>query len=77
MRFDRRQQEIEHRPALLRAGGYGGPDAFAPAAAGFAASAWRDPPVDHDEADRLFRQIVGRFDARCGDEQALPNHATA
>ena len=77
MRFDRFEQEFENRSALLRTAGDGCPDAFAPAAAGFAASAWRDPPVDHDEADRLFRQIVGRFDARCGDEQAPPNHATA
>ncbi len=68
MRFHRLPQEFEDRSTLLCACGDGGPDPLAPAAAGFAACALRDPAVDHDEADRLFRQVVCRFDARCGDE---------
>ena len=63
MRLDRFQQEIEHRSTLLRAGGDGGPDPLAPASAGFAARALRNPAIDHHEADRLFRQVVRRLDA--------------
>ena len=68
MRFNRFQQELEGRSALLHAGGNGGPDALAPAAPGFAPCALRDPAVDHHETDRLFRQVVRRLDARRGDE---------
>ena len=68
MRLDRFQQELEHRSALLRAGGDGGPDALAPAAARFAARALRNPAVDHHETNLLFRQIVRRLDARRGNE---------
>ena len=68
MRFNRFQHELEGRSALLRAGGDGGPDTLAPATPGFATCALRDPAVDNHEADRLFRQVVCRLDARCGDE---------
>ncbi len=68
MRFDRFQQELEHRSALLRARGDGGPDPLAPAAPGFATRALRNPTINHHEANRLLRQIVRRLDARRGDE---------
>jgi len=60
MRLDRFQQEVEHRSALLRAGGDRGP--------GFALRAQRDPAV------RPFRQVVRRIDARRrnGPEVGLP-----
>ena len=55
--------KIEDGSALLGAGGDGGPDAFAPALAGWAARALGDPPIDHHETDCLLGQVVGRFDA--------------
>ena len=61
-------KELEYVEATLRAGGDGCPDSFAPISARFAASALRDAAVDHDESNRLFRQIVRRLDARRGDE---------
>ena len=71
MRLDRLQQELEGRSALLRAGGDVGPNVFAPAAPGFAPRALRNPAVDNCEADRLFRQVVRRFDARRGNESKV------
>ena len=47
----------------MRAGGDRCPDSFAPISARFAASALRDPAVDHHESNRLFRQIVRRYQA--------------
>jgi len=68
MSLDRFQQELEYRAALLGAGGDGRPDSLAPPTARFATGALCNPTVDHHESDRLFREVVCRFDARCGDE---------
>ena len=51
--MNRVQKKLEGRTTLLGAGGGDRPDAFAPAAAGFAARALRDLPVDDYKADRV------------------------
>ncbi len=63
MSMNRVQKKLEDRTTLLGVGGDDRPDPLAPAAAGFAARALRNPAVDHHEANRLFRQVIGRFDA--------------
>ena len=42
---------------MLGAGGENGPDAFAPAHAGVAASALHDMAIDDDMPNRLFSQV--------------------
>ncbi len=59
---------VEHGSVLLGAGGNGSPDAFAPLSAAPASGALGDAAVDDYETYGLFRQVVGRFDARRGDE---------
>ncbi len=44
------------------------PNALAPIAALFATSALRDFAIENHEPNRLFGQIIGRIDARRGDE---------
>src|SRR5664280_2389065 len=68
MSMNRVQNKLESRTTLLGAGGDDRPNPLAPAAAGLAPRSLRNPPVDYHEADRLFRQVVGRLDARRGDE---------
>ena len=68
---DGRAQEFEYGATLLRARLNDSPDAFAPAASIFTAGALRDPAMDGDKANRLFRQVVGRFDIRFGDEAEI------
>lgn len=56
---------------MNRAGCHNGPDAFAPAVAGFAAGALCDEAVDDDESDGLFGDVVGGGDAGRGDESEI------
>ncbi len=56
---DRLIKEVESRAALLGAGGQHGPDAFAPAAAGLAASPLDDFAVDHHKAEPLLDGVIG------------------
>ena len=49
----------------------GSPDALAPTLAGLASSSLGDSTINDYEAYGLFRQVVGRFDARCGDETEI------
>ena len=65
---ERLAKELEYVEAALRAGGKRCPDSHAPISSRFATCALRDPAVDHDESNRLFRQIVRRLDARRRDE---------
>jgi len=55
---------LEHRSALLGAGGRGGPDTFGPASAARAAGALGDVAVLDHEADGLLGQVVRRLNAR-------------
>ncbi len=59
---------LEHGSLLLGACGDHRPSAFAPSLAVPTTGGLGDAPVDDHEACGLFRQMVGRFDARCGDE---------
>ncbi len=59
---------VEHGSVLLGACGDRSPDAFAPSLAAPASGALGDAAVDDDEAYGLFRQIVGRCDARRDEE---------
>ena len=68
MRQERLVKELECIEAALCTCGKRCPDSHAPISARFAAGALRDPAVDHDESNRLFRQIVRRLDARRRDE---------
>ena len=68
VRGDRRADELVGGSTLLTAGLNHRPDAFAPALAVFAAGALCDPAMDRHKANRLFRQVVRRFDIRLGDE---------
>ncbi len=52
----------------LHAGGDHRPDTLAPLSADFAAGALGHATVDDHEANRLFSQIVGRFDSGRGDK---------
>ncbi len=66
--FDGVAEEVEGGAALLGAGGEDGPDALTPGATVWATGALRDMTVDHHEAERLFRKVVGGFHAGDGDE---------
>ena len=61
-------QESKHVAADLCAGGDRCPNAFEPALAGVAARTLSDLSVDDHEADGLFGEIVGWFEAGSGDE---------
>jgi len=64
MGHDRCLQELEHRSALLCAGGGRCPDPLQPSLSGFTSRALGHVSVDHHKANRLFRQVVRRLDAR-------------
>ena len=68
MSMNRVQKKLKDRTVLLGAGGNDRPNPLAPAAAGLAPRPLGNAPVDHHEANRLFGQVVGRLDARRGDE---------
>ena len=57
-------QEAVHRLALLHARRNHRPNPLAKLTTAFASRPLRDVPVDHHEPDRLFRQVVRRFDTR-------------
>jgi len=59
---------VEHGSFLLGTHGDGGPDAFARLSATLASGALGDAAVDGHQADGLFGEVVGRFDARRGQE---------
>src|SRR5438552_3296438 len=67
-RCDRGIQRLEDRTTLLRTRRDYCPDPFAPASAGLPTRPLGDVPVDHHEADRLFRQVVRRPPARRGHD---------
>ena len=62
------EKRKKNAPAFLRTGCHHGPYAFEPALAFFTARSLRHFAIDHDEANRLFRQVIGRLDAGSGDE---------
>ena len=62
MSLYRVEQELKDLATLLGAGGDRRPDPFAPPAAFLASRPLRDVPVDHDEANRLFCQVIRRVD---------------
>ena len=64
-------QIVKHALAMLGAGGDRGPDPFQPLAAGLTAAALGHAAVDDHKPNRLFRQIVGRLHARCGDKSQV------
>ena len=68
---DRVVEELERRSALLGAGGDDGPDSLAPLSATFAAGPLSDAAIDDHKTHGLFREVVGRLDARCGDEAEI------
>ena len=61
---DRVVNELKGGMALLRTGGQHRPDAFAPAASGFAACALGDFAVDGQEAYLPLWPVVGRLDGK-------------
>src|ERR1700683_3843933 len=63
-RRHRRIQILKHRTPLLGAGRYHRPDPGAPASSRFPIRPLRYMAINHDKADRLLRQIVGRFHPR-------------
>jgi hypothetical protein len=67
----RRLQVLKHRSPLLCAGRHHGPDSFAPAVSPFTPRPLRDQSVDHDEADRLLRQVVRRLYSRSCNEPEI------
>src|SRR5580698_2472257 len=56
-------QELKGAPSLLGTGCHYRPGPLAPSHALVSARALRDAAVDHDVADRLLGQVVGRFHA--------------
>jgi hypothetical protein len=70
-RPDCRFQVLKLRSPLLRARRDHCPDPFAPAVPFFTPCPLRDQTVDHDEPDRLLRQIVGRLHSRGRDEPEI------
>ena len=52
-------REFKDAALLLAADGSRGPDGFAPLASAFAACALGDLAIEHNKADRLFRQVLG------------------
>ena len=56
---------------LLGAGGDGRPDAFGPLLSTLAACPLRNIAIQHDKADRLFRQIIGWLKTRRGDKSKI------
>ena len=68
MRLDRLAYKIECISALAGAGCQYGPDAFAPKPAFFAASALGNIAVYDNKPNRLFGEIIGWLNTRCGDK---------
>jgi hypothetical protein len=65
-------QEVKRRAALLGAGGRHRPDPLAPSPAGFTPCALRHVTVDHDKANGLLGQVVGRRQRRVSGSAAAP-----
>ncbi len=61
-------KELDQVAARLFAGRQRGPDAFTPLTALLAARALGDFAVEYHEPNCLFGQIIGRIDARRGDD---------
>ena len=68
MGLDDLDEVVEGGAALGGTGSDDRPDAFGPFPSTFAARPLCDVAVYRHKPDRLFGQVVGRFDARCGDE---------
>src|SRR5262245_36521551 len=62
---------LEHAPPPLAAGGDHRPDPLAKALPRLTARPLRHQPVDHHEADRPLGRVVGRLEARRGDEREV------
>ena len=69
--FDSPEEELKSRCVVDCAGCHYRPDALTPSVAGSAAGALCDESVDDHEADGLLRDVVGRVDARSGDESEV------
>src|ERR1035437_4468379 len=69
--LDSISDKVEGRNALLVTGGYGSPDAFAPLPPCLAPRALRDVPINDHISDRLFGQVVRRFDSRRRDKPEI------
>jgi len=68
MSLDRLVYKIECVSALAGTGCQYGPDAFTPGPAVFAASALGNIAVYDNKSNRLFSEIIGWLNARCGNE---------
>ena len=68
MSLDRLAYKIECVSVLAGTSRQYSPDAFAPGSALFAASALRNIAVYDNKANRLFSEIIGRFNARRGNK---------
>src|SRR5450631_477467 len=64
-------QKGEGTLTALRTSCHHRPNAFEPALAFVATRALRHFAIEHHEANRLFRQVVGRFDAGSCDESQV------
>src|SRR5687767_15918057 len=69
--LDRLDEELKRRAALLSTTGHRRPDALQPTSAACTSRALRDMSINHDKPDGLLRQVVGRLDARRGDESQV------